>query len=414
MHLMGWQELTKSREEQKKAITGLIIYRFFRGLSIGFYQAFFGYYMKDLGYRMSEIGGVASAGGLVSFFLLPAIGSLIDYYSSRATTILTGFLGVIALALLGFRPSLKLFILSYTLYMMAFLLGQPARSTYLARAVSRAELGFYMGIVSFAFSLASIIGPPLGGYLIKAIGYRRSFLAFSTSWLVGLLFFWALSPRLREGIGRLPTYSEITLRYRNTFRIPRDLRWTVLIISTDRAGWSLWIPLLTAHLYNFGYSKEDVGMIYGVYGIVRTASMLAWGKITDIMGSYKVLFSSEIMGAVGALMIFKPISIYYTFICMSLIGLSVSAWIPSYNKFVAELVPPERYGEAYTVTNAYRGLAGIPTPYIGGYIYDNLGVLPLFLASSLLIVTAGIMFLTIGKRELARRAVLEALRRDVL
>jgi DHA1 family multidrug resistance protein-like MFS transporter len=159
------------------------------------------------------------------------------------------------------------------------------------------------------------------------------------------------------------------------------------------------MPMLTAHLYNFGYTKEQVGFIYGIFGVSRTVTMLVWGRVTDVVGSYRVLFLAEVFGAIGTLIVARPVSVLHAILGITFIGLSVAAWIPSYNKFVAEIVPPQRYGEAYTTTNAYRSLVGVPTPYVGGYLYDSIGVLPLFSVSSLTILTAGVLFLSVGSRE---------------
>jgi len=388
---------------QKMAVTALVAYGFFRGMSIGFYQAFFSYYMKSIGYSMTSIGGVASIAAIVSFVLLPPTGSFIDSYSSREAITLTGILGVVALGLLGLSPSLKIFALSYTLYMMAFFLGQPARSTYLARAVEKKKLGFYMSVIGVAFSAAAIVGPPLGGYLIKLEGYRKIFLLFSIVWLVGLLAYVFLAPKIPEANRRLPTKTEVIARYKSIFKVPKDLRDITLLVSVDRIGWTLWMPILTAHLYNFGYSKEQIGVIFSIFGLTRTITMMLWGKITDITRPYKVLFISEILGALGTIIIAKPTNIIDAYVALILIGLAIAAWIPSYNKFVAEIVPSERYGEAYTTTNAYRSVVGIPMPYVGGFVYDKIGILPLFSSSSSFIALAGILFLILGKRREERK-----------
>ncbi len=382
----------------RRALAALTAYGFMRGLSIGFYRAFFSYYMKELGYSMAQIGGVASLGTLISFLLLPSVGSLIDYYSSRISVILTGLLGLLAMGLLGMPPSLSIFAISYILYTMAFLLGQPARTTYLARSLPKERLGFYLSVVSFSFSLAGIIGPSIGGVMVKNLGYRKSFLIYAIIWTAGLAMFSILAPYIPEGRGRMPSIEELTKRYRTILKVPKEIKDITVIASIDRTGWTLWMPMLTAHLYNLGYTKEEVGLIFGVFGISRTVTMLAWGRITDLIGANKVLFLAEVFGSLGTLLISKATSTFYAYLSVTFIGLSIAAWIPSYNKFIAESMPTERYGEAYTTTNAYRSLVGTPMPYIGGFMYDSVGILPLFSLSAVLILTAGILSL-LSKRK---------------
>jgi MFS family permease len=77
-----------------------------------------------------------------------------------------------------------------------------------------------------------------------------------------------------------------------------------------------------------------------------------------------------------------------------LLGLSIGAWIPSYNKIVA-LVFRARLGEAYASVNSLRMLSGAPSPLVGGSIYEALGAPLVFLSSIAMLAAAALLSLGI-------------------
>jgi MFS family permease len=117
------------------------------------------------------------------------------------------------------------------------------------------------------------------------------------------------------------------------------------------------------------------------------------GRLTDVLGASRMLALSEASAALSALTL---ATINYTgtagtVMSMSLIGVSIGSWIPAYNVYVARVY--ERLGEAYATTNAIRSVAGIPAPYIGGFLYEALALHAPLLVSAVVLMYTTLMAL---------------------
>ncbi len=369
-------------------VRALVLFSLFRGFSVSGYQALFAAYMKTVGYDMASIGGVVTASSLMGALIAPGFGAVIDCVGARIITTLTGLLLVASLGLLELPPGLPVLVASYTLFMLGFLLGQPARSALMARSVPRESLGYYISLTTTAFAVSRIAGPYLSGLIVVKRSYMLAFAVLTLAALIGTIVFHALSveagKRRCTSLGR-----DIVAAYKRSLRPHRALRKFYLFLVIDRNSWSLWFPLLSAQLKAAGYREDMIGLFYTSSSVMMSATSIAWGKLADKLGS-KILAVSELLGLLAAVFVAAMKPWYYPLLGLSFAGLSIAAWVPAYNRAIALLASRENIGEAYASANAVRSLAGAPTPIIGGAIYDSFGARALYTVSGALLLLAGI------------------------
>lgn len=371
-------------------VASLAMFNLFRGLGVGGFQALFPLYMASLGFSMSDIGAAVTIASLLAALLAPAVGYIIETYSSRRVAVFTGVMLSVSLLIAGTQSSYLALVTAYVLFMLSFFLGQPARMTFLAKSVPAERLGFYIGLTSSLFSASRILGPAVGGLAVAALGYQYTFQALSLLALLGSILFLGIS---RE-VGLGPNIRGVTVTgfiesYKRTLSPEPSLKLVYAFAGIDRAAWSLWFPLLSAHLGSLGFSEPEVGLLISIAGLTQAASLPVTGRVTDRMGASRTLAASEIIGALAAVQVVSPGSFLVAGIAMGMIGLSIGLWIPGYNSLIAR--SSTRLGEAYASVNAVRGISGVPSPYIGGALYDLLGRwAPMYLSATALIITTAI------------------------
>jgi EmrB/QacA subfamily drug resistance transporter len=154
---------------------------------------------------MAEFGAHAtSAGWLVTSYLIvmaalqPVAGKLGDRLGRRPL-ILGGLLGF-GLASLGsaFAPNLPALIALRSLQAIAGALALPNGAALLREVIPTARRGRSSGIVGSAVSLAAAAGPPLGGLLVGAAGWRAIFFVNLLLAFPALLLGWQAIPRHRR------------------------------------------------------------------------------------------------------------------------------------------------------------------------------------------------------------------------
>ncbi|ABM80998.1 MFS transporter [Hyperthermus butylicus] len=368
-------------------VAALSLYSLFRGFSVSGYQVLFSAYMRSLGYSMTSIGGAVTVSSLAGALLAPGFGAVIECYGARLTTTLTGLMLVVSLLLLSIpEPGYAAFVASYVLYMLAFSLGQPARSTLLAKSVPGELHGYYTGVTMAVFATARIVGPLTAGWLAARAGYPQAFTVLTLSAAVGVTVFHILSMEPSEPACK-NTLQKLRSAYTSALKPHKELRRLYPLLVVDRSGWSLWFPLLSAQLKAVGYTEDQIGALYTASSLLQATTSMVWGRLTDRLGPAKTVASSELLGAAALPLLANPHPWINAAAGMALIGLSIAAWVPAYNKLVAQLARGN-LGEAYANANAVRSLAGTPTPTIGGIIYETLGPAALYTLSATLLTTS--------------------------
>ena len=372
----------------KRNLIAVTLSNLFRGIAVGGMQALFSLYMSWLGYSMSIIGIVISVSNIISAITLPAIGYLIDTYGPRRIVFGTGLMLAIGLFILEF-PSLIVLAASYTLFLLAFFYGQPARTTFLAHSVASTVLGTSIGVTAAVFSASRTAGPALGGYAVAYLGYKKTFLILSFMAFLSSVIFIILSSETTTNNSDVKRQRSLSDAYKNLLRQKGILKKIYLMSATDRFGWSLWFPMLSAHLYKWGYTEEYVGLIMSGQGLVQSLVLPIAGRITDKMRPGRIVALSEVFGIISAILLSHPLPAFRATSGLLLLGLSIAFWIPGYNSLIAQFSKREELGKNYATANVYRSVASIPSPYIGGLLYDAVSPVTPFLLSTIPLAMVG-------------------------
>ena len=137
----------------------------------------------------------------------------------------------------------------------------------------------------------------------------------------------------------------------------------------------------------YGLNEDDIGLLNTVMNIVTVIALIPSGKMVDKKGWKLGLILSEMAGILGLLVIIFTSTIYPLIIAMSLFGISIGLWLPSYNASIPSIIRNrEELGRAYSRANIYRAILSTPSPWIGGVMYAILPLLPLISGSIILTI----------------------------
>ena len=145
-----------------------------------------------------QVGYTWAFAGLMGIFLQgPALGRLVKRFGERALN-RTGFMGyVCGYALLAFCHSIPMLALATFVTSIGGLV-RPTLTSLITQATPREEQGVVLGLTQSLNSLALIIAPPLGGYLIETGWLTAWGLVASAVAFIGLMLASGTSDELRE------------------------------------------------------------------------------------------------------------------------------------------------------------------------------------------------------------------------
>ncbi len=180
---------------------------------------------------------------------------------------------------------------------VAGMFGGPATAiaiAVLADLVPPERRGQAMGKVMGAFSVASVLGVPLGLEMARLFGFRTPFFFVASLGLLAAVVAWLRMPPLRAHLeraaapGARPTLLEPTI---------------VLSLTTSAAimmGNFALIPNLSAYLqFNLGFPREQLGLVYAVGGAASFGAMRVTGVLVDRYGAAPLIVAGTVLyGAV--------------------------------------------------------------------------------------------------------------------
>lgn len=145
-----------------------------------------------------QVGYTWAFAGLLGIFLQgPALGRLVKRFGERALN-RTGFMGyTVGYALLAFCHSIPMLALA-TLVTAIGGLVRPTLTSLITQATPREEQGVVLGLTQSLNSVALIIAPPLGGFLIEQGWLTAWGLAASAVAFIGLMLASGTPDELRE------------------------------------------------------------------------------------------------------------------------------------------------------------------------------------------------------------------------
>jgi MFS family permease len=352
----------------RRRATILAPFRFhdFRLLWFGLLISNLGTWMQitTLGYVVVAMAGTASLASLyvgilgassaVPVVLLsPIAGFVADRFPRRRVLLITNSAQVVialVLALLTTVHALQL----WEIFVLAGLrsttqaFDAPARQSWVPLLVPREYVGNAIGLNSIAFNGPSVIGPPIAGLLILAVGEAVSFYAnaIATFAVIGALIFMAPSPpssTKREGV-----LASILagLRFLFNHSVLRQVVLLLLITCLLVRPYQQLLPAYAAHVVFV--DARGLGALLAATGVGAIAGSL----VTAIVGSRRraaVWFASAAVMSLGTVVL-GLVHIYAVALgVLVVIGAATLSFAGSSNVLLQTLSPDDMRGRAISV-----------------------------------------------------------------
>ncbi len=253
-----------------------------------------------LGIPMSRLGWIGGSYTLAAAVAGVAGAGLLERFGRR--TALCGSLLGLAIATLGAALATGLgSLLAARLVAGAF--GGPATAlgyAIIADVVPPQRRGRAMGIVLGSFSVASVLGVPLGLELARLFGWRTPFFVIAALTLASLLLARTLLPPLT---GHLRSAGAKNLAG-GFARILADRTVLLSLLGTGLMMMAIFamVPHISAYFqFNLGYPRERLGILYLVGGAVSFAAMQVGGNLVDRFGPVGVAIAGTALLALDLL-----------------------------------------------------------------------------------------------------------------
>lgn len=355
------------------------------------------YVSEHLGYGVLFASTCFGVSGLGSIVASVAGGQLADRFGRRPIMLAALFGGPVWLVFLSFAESRSSILLFLFLFAMTLDLYRPAASAMMGDLVTAAERPLAFGLMYIAFNLGFAVAAPVGGFLAEHSFQWLFWGDALTTASYGLIIFFLIRETHPGQTGASEEVVEqvgLSAAVRHILSDRIFLLFAAAVLMTGivfMQGFST----LPIHLNQSGYSKQEVGAILSINGILIVILQIPVNQMLKNCDRLKNILIGEVLIAVGfsltsiassKLLVLGTVAIWT-------IGEVVQAAFKQ--AFVADVAPASmrgRYMGTFSLCFAISISGGVP---LGGWVLEHFGAVVLWTGCGVLSMVSVAIYTTI-------------------
>ena len=306
----------------------------------------------------------------------------------------------------------------------------PAFNAIIADSMPENKRGAGYGAYRTITSMPRIFSPLIGGIVMDMMGYKdgvRVFLVFSmiTAIIITAVRAWTIKETLdlddESEIEKEKTPLKDSVKV--TLTLPRQIWYMVIVAVLGSFASRLvmsYIPIYAMGEEGLALSSSQYGLITTIGAIFNTVLAIPGGLMADRYGRKPMILISRITGPLSLGL--TPFTYNYTSFfgvrILNNIGAALGgggrgrAGGPSWNAMLADMVPPEKRGTVMGTIGTLTGIMGVPSPIIGGYLWEAFSPKVAFLTSSTIGFLGAIIFFLFVKEHYGQHLSFDSTQTD--
>lgn len=352
---------------------------------------------QEYGASGATLGLILASFSLMQFLFLPVWGRLSDRIGRRPVLMASLFGNILGFGTFALASNVAM------LFATRIFSGVAAASistaqAYVADTTDEANRAKGMTIISMAFGLGLVLGPPIGG-LLASLGARYGFApnvlpgaaAATLSAMALLMAIFALPESLQREQHDPKRGALLDNESWGIFGRTRGLRLAGSALAVLMCTLSSLSPILVlVGRDRFGVTAREVGYLFGLMGVVVVALQLAAvHRLSQRLGDIGagMLGAAAVMLGLFAILVSDARPMLVLAAC--LMGVGQGLVHPTLSAYISKIAPASHRGGILGVSSALTALARVAGPPLAGLAYDALQA-PGALLSQAAVVTIGI------------------------
>lgn len=333
------------------------------------------------------IAAAMGAYPIAQFFAGPILGILSDRYGRRPLLIFS--LAGTVIAFLGFAFAANIWILFLARLVDGISGGNVSiAQAYMADITSKEKRTEGMGIISGALSLGFVFGPVIGGLFGQYGVMLPSIIAAILAFLNLILVIFYL-PETEKQAWQKQAFKLFVIREMlRALRYPK-IGMALILFFLLQTTWSLHFPIFSLFLNSrFAAGTLTVGLLYAFRGTVSAiVQLLLVGKGINIFGEIRLLKLTIVIMMIGLVLTGLSSTWLILIIGLTLMEFGGDFIGPVALGLVSKWAKPQEQGEMMGIAASVGSLGRAIGPYLGGAIYQELGIgMPFYIGAVFMLI----------------------------
>lgn len=372
--------------KKQRLLSGLLILfltaMIFANVGGNMYQSFMPLYLKDLGANIPQIGLFFTLAQIVPLFLQILGGWVSDSLGRLRAIAIGSIFGVIGFIPLVLADRWEWLLVAVAVGAVARALVGPSFDAFIAEHSSEENRGKVFGVSQAIFMIVSVVGPPLGGWLAGAYGFKLMLLVAGIFYFIAMIMRLSMAREAAKGgdaARQKLSFDNLKINLRAMFGMIVSggvLTWILLTDGFRDVSFQLSENLFPVYMQEFGgLSLQQIGWVTSVFGICMMLITIPGGWLSDKAGErVGIATGMFLMGSALLILVNIPQGnqwLYYAGWGVAGMGVGISA--PAYQSLISKAVPAHMRGTAFGLFGTSLGLVSLPAPWIGAQLWQHVG-----------------------------------------
>lgn len=333
-------------------------------------------FASELGAGTFEIGVLTATYAFFPLLIAIYAGKIADKVGDRLP-VLFGMIGVaIGMCLPFLFPAMWALYVSQVIAGISHVFVVLSLQNVLGNRSPPEKRDHYFGIFSTAVSLASILGPVTGGYLVQYFSYGSAFLVSLLLCVVpiaiSLLIPHTVQPKINKKIGLTASIGLLKISVLRKALISSAL----VLYSRD-----IFVAYFPLYAKDMGISASTIGWILSIQGFAMMMVRVCLTKLADTYGRDRILIASIVIAGLSFLLVPFTSQVYLLALLSAIMGFGLGCGQPLSMTTTYNVSPKSRTGEVLGLRLTTNRLSQLIAPIFFGIVGSWVGVISVFFIS---------------------------------
>lgn len=333
-------------------------------------------FASELGASTFEIGVLTATYAFFPLMIAIYAGKIADKVGDRLP-VLFGMMGVaIGMCLPFLFPAMWALYVSQVIVGISHVFVVLSLQNVLGNWSPPEKRDHYFGIFSTAVSLAAILGPVTGGYLVQYFSYATAFFISFIISVVPILVSFSIpvnsQPKADKKISLTASIGLLKISALRKALISSAL----VLYSRD-----IFVAYFPLYAQDIGISASAIGWILSIQGFAMMMVRVYLTKLVDTFGRDRILIATIIVAGLSFLLVPFTREVYLLTFWSALMGFGLGCGQPLSMTTTYNVSPKSRTGEVLGLRLTTNRLSQLFAPIFFGIVGSWVGVISVFFIS---------------------------------
>ena len=387
----------------------------FANIASEMYVSMLPLYMKYLGADVVQIGLFFTLSQIVPLILQVLGGWVSDTIGRLRSVAIGSIIGLGAFISPIFIPTWQWLYLSETLNALTRSLIGPSFGAFIAEETDEEHRGKVYGITDTIYTVVTVIGPPLAGWLADTYGFRIMLVVSASIYILAtcirLVLAKVAGKQRKSEKSESLSISSLKGNFKTVFGLAIAggvLTWLLLTDGVRDIAFSLSFQLMPVYLEEIGgLSLQKIGWLSSFFGIASMLTTIPAGWFSDKVGERIAISLGFFLEFLAMILMIKVNSFVGYAVTWAVFGVAVGLMSPAYQSLLSKVLPEKLRGTGFGLIHASLGIFSLPAPAIGSFLWKAINPqAPFYITAvfALLTVIPAFLKFKLNKRDLERAA----------